>query len=138
MGYTVFPFAVRVYATLEGLFLISSIAAIISFSSGTVMTPAARKWIVIGTPFLMCLVFSRLFFYSPFFVWDKRRDSKGTDYNKMSNSKGDSYIVGAFKKMPNRIADLAIASVALVIGNFSAAGKIPPLRVQTNSLSQQS
>lgn len=36
MGYTVFPFAVRVYATLKGLFLISSIAATISFSSGIV------------------------------------------------------------------------------------------------------
>ena len=34
---------------------------------------------------------------------------------------------GAFKKMPNRTADLAIASVALVIGNFLASGKIPPL-----------
>lgn len=63
----------------------------------------------------------------PFFVWDKRRESKGADYKKTSNSKGDSYIVGAFKKMPNRIADLAIASVAPVIGIFLAAGKIPPL-----------
>ena len=42
LGYTVFPFVMRVYATLEGLFLISSTAAIISFSSGTVMIPAAR------------------------------------------------------------------------------------------------
>ena len=51
LGYTVFSFAMRVYATLEGLFLISSIAAMISFSSGTVMIPAARKRIVIGTCF---------------------------------------------------------------------------------------
>ena len=43
LGYTVFPFAMRVYATFEGLLRISSIVAMSSFSSGTFMIPAQRK-----------------------------------------------------------------------------------------------
>ena len=70
LGYTVFPFVVRFYATLEAPFRISSIAAMISFSSGTVMIPAARKWIVIGTCFFpsapTTLLKTSIFFISVF------------------------------------------------------------------------
>ena len=43
LGYAVFPFAMRLYAAFEGLFRISSMMEMSSFSSGTVMIPAARK-----------------------------------------------------------------------------------------------